>query len=153
MAGLAQKGGAVLSHVKIAAAPGDIHAIRVAAGEADLILGCDLVVAGSAEVRAAIRKGDTGVLVNTAEIYPGEFTRDPDFALPGEAIRRAIRQAAGEGARFVDATATATALLGNSIAANMFMLGYAWQQGLIRSRRRLADARHRTQWRSRRNEP
>ena len=131
MAGLAQKGGGVLSHVKIAAEPDDIHAIRVAAGEADLILGYDLVIAGSGQVRAAIRKGDTGVLINTAEVYPGEFTRDPDFALPSEEITCAIRQAAGEGARFIDATATATALLGNSIAANMFMLGHAWQQGLL----------------------
>ncbi len=131
MAGLAQKGGAVLSHVKIAGRPGDIHAIRIAAGQADLILGCDLVVAGSAQVRAAIRKGGVGVLVNTAEIYPGEFTRDADFTLPSEAIIRAIRTAAGDNARFVDATATATALLGNSIAANMFMLGHAWQQGLL----------------------
>ncbi len=131
MAGLAQKGGAVLSHVKIAAEPCDIHAIRVAAGEADLILGCDLVVAGSAQVRAAIRKGDTAVLVNTTEVYPGEFARDADFTLPGEDIKRAIRQAAGEDARFIDATAMATALLGASIAANMFMLGHAWQQGLL----------------------
>jgi len=131
MAGLAQKGGAVLSHVKIATEPGDIHAIRIAAGEADLILGCDLVVAGSAQVRASIRKGDTGVLVNTAEVFPGEFTRDADFTLPGEDIKRAIGQAAGENARFIDATAVANALLGASIAANMFMLGHAWQQGLL----------------------
>ncbi|MEJ0095588.1 MAG: indolepyruvate ferredoxin oxidoreductase family protein [Methylocella sp.] len=131
MAGLAQKGGAVFSHVKLAAKPEDIHAIRVAAGEADLVLGCDLVVSGSQQVLAAIRKGETGVLVNIAEIYPGEFTRDADFTLPDERIKRAISRAAGDGLRFVDATATATALLGNSIAANMFMLGHAWQQGFV----------------------
>ena len=131
MAGLAQKGGAVQSHVKIAARPDDIHAVRVAAGEADLILGCDLVVSGSAQVRAAIRKGETSVLVNTGEVYPGDFTRDPDFTLPAEAMRQAIRQAAGDRALFIDATAAAKALLGNSIAANMFMLGYAWQKGLV----------------------
>ncbi len=131
MAGLAQKGGAVLTHVKIAAQAGEIHAVRIAAGEADLILGCDLVVCGSAQVRAAIRKDETGVVVNTSEIYPGDFTQQPDFILPGEAIRQAIGQAAGDGVFFVDAAATAKALLGNSIAANMFMLGYAWQQGLV----------------------
>jgi indolepyruvate ferredoxin oxidoreductase len=131
MAGLAQKGGAVLSHVKIAARPEDIHAIRVVAGEADLILGCDLVVAGSSQVRAAIRRGSTCVLVNTAEVYTGAFTRDADFTLPSDGIIRAIRAAAGENARFIDAAATATTLLGNSIAANMFMLGYVWQQGLL----------------------
>jgi indolepyruvate ferredoxin oxidoreductase len=131
MAGLAQKGGAVFSHVKIAAKPDDVHAIRVAAGEADLVLGCDLVVSGSQQVLAAIRKDETGVLVNTAEIYPGEFTRNADFSLPDEHIKRAIRKASGDNLRFIDATATATALLGNSIAANMFMLGHAWQQGLL----------------------
>ncbi|WPP05211.1 indolepyruvate ferredoxin oxidoreductase family protein [Methylocella tundrae] len=131
MAGLAQKGGAVMSHVKIAQNPADIHAIRVAAGEADLILGCDLVVSGSAQARAAIRRGEAGVVINTAEIYPGEFTRDADFTLPSAAIKRAIEQAAGDGAHFINATGMATALLGNSIAANMFMLGYAWQHGFV----------------------
>ncbi|MGH6836482.1 MAG: indolepyruvate ferredoxin oxidoreductase family protein [Methylocella sp.] len=131
MAGLAQKGGAVYSHVKIGARPEDIHAIRVAAGEADLVLGCDLVVSGTQEVLAAVRKDETGVVVNTAEIFPGDFTRDPDFSLHPEAIKRAIRQVAGEHVSFIDATGIATALLGNSIAANMFMLGYAWQKGLV----------------------
>ncbi len=131
MAGLAQKGGAVYSHVKIGAKPGDIHAIRVAAGEADLILGCDLVVSGTKKVLAAVRKGETGVVVNTAEIFPGDFTRDPDFSLHAGRIKRAIRQFAGESVQFIDATGIAAALLGNSIAANMFMLGYAWQKGLV----------------------
>ncbi len=131
MAGLAQKGGAVYSHVKIGARPEDIHAIRVAAGEADLVLGCDLVVSGTKKVLAAVRKDETGVVVNTAEIFPGDFTRDPDYSLHPEAIKRAIRQAAGEHVNFIDATGIATALLGNSIAANMFMLGYAWQKGLV----------------------
>ncbi len=131
MAGLAQKGGAVFSHVKLAARPDDIHAIRVAAGQADLVLGCDLVVSGSKKVLAAIRKGETGVVVNTSEIYPGDFTRNADFSLPGERIRRAIRDTGSKGLDFVDATSIATALLGNSIAANMFMLGLAWQRGLV----------------------
>jgi indolepyruvate ferredoxin oxidoreductase len=131
MAGLAQKGGAVYSHVKIGAKPDDIHAIRVAAGEADLILGCDLVVSGTKKVLAAVRKDETGVVVNTAEIFPGDFTRNPDFSLHAERIQRAIRQAAGRRTHFIDATGIAFALLGNSIAANMFMLGYAWQKGLV----------------------
>jgi indolepyruvate ferredoxin oxidoreductase len=131
MAGLAQKGGAVFSHVKLASAPEDIHAIRVAPGGADLILGCDLVVSGS---RAALQtmKGDrTGVVVNAAEVFPGDFTRNADFALPTERLKRAIQSAAGGGARFIDATAAARAALGDSIGANMFMLGYAYQVGLV----------------------
>ncbi len=131
MAGLAQKGGAVYSHVKIGAKPEDIHAIRVAAGEADLVLGCDLVVSASKKVLAAVRKGETGVVVNTAEIFPGDFTHNPDFSLHAHQIKRAILHAAGDGVYFVDATGVAAALLGNSIAANMFMLGFAWQKGLV----------------------
>jgi indolepyruvate ferredoxin oxidoreductase len=131
MAGLAQKGGAVFSHVKIGARPQDIHAIRVAAGEADLILGCDLIVSATKKVLAAVRKNETGVVVNTAEIFPGEFTHNPDFSFHSERIKRAICEAAGQGVHFIDATGIATALLGNSIAANMFMLGYAWQKGLV----------------------
>jgi indolepyruvate ferredoxin oxidoreductase len=131
MAGLAQKGGAVYSHVKIAPTPEDIHAIRVAAREADLVLGCDLVVSGSRKVLAAVRHGETGVVVNTGEVYPGDFTRNADFTLPSERIKRTVKEAAGEGAVFCDASAIATTLMGNSIAVNMFMLGFAYQRGLV----------------------
>jgi len=131
MAGLAQKGGAVYSHVKIAKTPAHIHAIRIAASEADLVLGCDLVVSASKKVLASIRKGETGIVVNTAEVYPGNFTRDANFSIPGERIKRVITEAAGDKSRFVDASGIATALLGNSIATNMFMLGHAWQMGLV----------------------
>ena len=130
MAGLAQKGGAVFSHLRIARSPDDIHAIRVSAGKADLVLGCDLVVSGSKKVLGAVREGRTIFVVNTAEVMPGDFARSADFSLPAERIKRAIRKAAGEEhAFFFDATRTATALFGNSVGANMFMLGYACQHG------------------------
>ncbi|MBN9436619.1 indolepyruvate ferredoxin oxidoreductase family protein [Bosea sp. (in: a-proteobacteria)] len=129
MAGLAQKGGAVFSHVRLAPTPDEIHAIRVAAGQADLVLGCDLTVTGSKKVLGAIRPGST-VVVNTAESLPGDFTRNADFSLPTERLKRAILSASGrEHTHLVDATAAAVAFLGNAIAANMFMLGYAWQHG------------------------
>ena len=131
MAGLAQKGGAVFSHVKLARAPDGIHAIRVAAGDADLILGCDLVVSGAKVVLASMRGAETGVVVNAAEVFPGDFTRNPDFALPTERLKRSIEAASGGAARFVDATAAAVAALGNAIGANMFMLGYAYQSGFV----------------------
>ena len=131
MAGLAQKGGAVFSHVKLARAPDGIHAIRVAAGDADLILGCDLVVSGAKVVLASMRGAETGVVVNAAEVFPGDFTRNPDFALPTERLKRSIEAASGGAARFVDATAAAVAVLGNAIGANMFMLGYAYQSGFV----------------------
>ena len=132
MAGLAQKGGAVFSHIRLARSPDDIHAIRVEAGAADLILGCDLVVSGSKKVLAAMRAGETIAVVNTAEVASGEFTRKPDYQLPAERLKRSIRAAAGEGqADFVDATAMASKLFGNTLAANMFMLGYAFQKGAV----------------------
>jgi indolepyruvate ferredoxin oxidoreductase len=131
MAGLAQKGGAVYCHVKIGRAPGDVHAIRVAAGEASLVLGCDLVVAGAKQVLSAVDAGRTAVIVNSAEMFPGDIERDPDFTLPADKIKQAIRHASGDRVDFLDVTALALALLGDSIAANMFMLGYAWQKGLL----------------------
>ncbi len=131
MAGLAQKGGAVYSHVKLATTPEGIHAIRVAAGEADLVLGCDLVVSGSKKVLASVRHGETALVINTAEVYPGDFARNADYALPGLRIKQAL-EASGAGAmHLIDAGTMATALLGTSIAANMFMLGFAWQQGYV----------------------
>ena len=130
MAGLAQKGGAVFSHVRLAPTPEEIHAIRVAAGQADLVLGCDLTVTGSKKVLGAIRPDRGTVIVNTAESLPGDFTRNADFSLPTERLKRAILSASGrEHTHLVDATAAAVAFLGNAIAANMFMLGYAWQHG------------------------
>ncbi|MBV9349042.1 MAG: indolepyruvate ferredoxin oxidoreductase family protein, partial [Pseudolabrys sp.] len=132
MAGLAQKGGAVYSHMRIANNPGDIHAIRVAAGGADLVIGGDIVVVGTKKVLTAIKQGGTRVIVNTAEFTPGDFTRNPDYSLPTERLKRAITSAAGENrTNFIDAGRLATALLGQSIGANMFMLGYAYQQGAL----------------------
>ena len=95
MAGLAQKGGAVYSHIRIANTPEDIHAIRVAAGGADLVLGGDSVVAGNKKVLGAIKAGHTRVVINTAEFLPGDFTRNADYSLPTERLKRAITAAAG----------------------------------------------------------
>jgi indolepyruvate ferredoxin oxidoreductase len=132
MAGLAQKGGAVYSHIRIANRPEDIHAIRVGAGEADLVLGGDMVVASNKKVLASVKPGATRLVVNLAEILPGDFTRNADFSLPAERIRRVITAAAGaEMSHFVDATLIATTLLGNSIGANIFLVGYAYQLGAL----------------------
>jgi len=132
MSGLAQKGGPVHSHVRIAARPEHIHAIRVAAGGADLVLGGDLVVTGTKTVLAAVRPGATRMVVNLGEFLPGDFTRNADYTLPGKRIERAIEDAAGrENSHFVDATRMAGGLLGNSIGANIFLLGYAYQLGAI----------------------
>jgi len=132
MAGLAQKGGAVYSHIRIANTPEEIHAIRIAAGGADLVIGGDIVVAGAKKVLGAMKAGTTRAVVNTAEFLPGDFTRNTEFSLPTERLKRAISGHAGrDRSHFVDASRLATALLGNSIGSNMFMLGYAYQIGAL----------------------
>jgi indolepyruvate ferredoxin oxidoreductase len=132
MAGLAQKGGAVYSHMRIAEHPDDIHAIRVAAGGADLVLGGDIVVAGNKKVLASVQPGKTAMVVNLAEFLPGDFTRNADFSLPTERLKRAISNASGaEQAHFIDANRIAAALFGSTLAANVFLVGYAYQLGAI----------------------
>ncbi len=132
MTGLAQKGGAVYSHVRIAARPADIHAVRIAAGNADLLLGCDIVVAASFDSLAKLDTARSFAIVNEHRVATGDFTRDPDWQFPLADLKAAIRQAAGETrADFLDATQAAEALLGDSIAANAFLLGYAYQKGRI----------------------
>jgi indolepyruvate ferredoxin oxidoreductase len=132
MTGLAQKGGSVFSHVRIARQPEDIHAVRLAAGGARLLLGCDVVVAASFDALAKIERGKSHAIVNTNQAVTGDFTREPDFGFPAEKLEQAILDAAGpEATELFDATRIATALMGDSIATNLFMLGYAYQKGLI----------------------
>jgi indolepyruvate ferredoxin oxidoreductase len=132
MAGLAQKGGAVYSHMRIAERSEDIHAIRIAAGAADLVLGGDIVVAGNKKVLAAVTHGRTEMVINTAEFLPGDFTRNANFSLPTERLKRAIITDAGrEKTHFIDATRAANALFGNSVGANIFLVGYAYQLGAL----------------------
>ena len=130
--GMAQKGGAVTSHLRVAARPADIRAARLNAGAADLLLGCDSLVAGSDTALDTIAPGRTRVIVNRHEAITGHFTRDPDTVFPSRGVCDRLVAAAGEDhVEFIDATRIATALTGDSIATNLFMLGYAWQKGLI----------------------
>ena len=132
MTGLAQKGGSVYSHIRIAKRPEDIHAVRIAAGEARAVLGCDMIVAASDEALAKMRTDHTRAVINADVAPTGGFTKDPDLQVPTRGMADAIAEAVGPGAaEFVDATALATALLGDSIATNLFMVGYGWQKGLI----------------------
>ncbi|MEP7068573.1 MAG: indolepyruvate ferredoxin oxidoreductase family protein, partial [Usitatibacter sp.] len=132
MAGLAQKGGSVYSHIRIAARPDEIHAVRIAAGDARVVLGCDMIVAASDEAIAKMQSGFTRAVINGDVATTGDFTKDPDLQVPTGDMADAIREACGPGAAdFVDATNLATGLLGDSIATNMFMVGYAWQKGLV----------------------
>jgi indolepyruvate ferredoxin oxidoreductase len=131
-AGLAQKFGPVVTHIRIAAKQDDIYAVRIAAGDTDLLLGCDLVVAASEEALAKLNDRIAHAVVNSHEAATAEFTRNPDAQVPGAAMREALVEAVGVAkTHFVDATRLATRLLGDSIATNLFMLGYAYQRGLV----------------------
>ena len=128
--GISQKNGAVLSHLKIARRPEDIAAIRTAPGGADLLLGCDLLTAASKRVLRLCDPQATTAVVNDHRIMPAQFTHDPDLEFPAEDMRARIRTATAS-AVFRDATELATALLGDSIYANMLLAGMAWQTGLV----------------------
>jgi indolepyruvate ferredoxin oxidoreductase len=131
MSGLAQKNGAVMSHVRIATVPGAIHAQAIAMGEADLILGCDMLVAGSQDAISKTRPGRTVAVINAYQQPTGAFVKDPDWTFPAEEVRALITEAVAERAHFLNGTRIATALMGDAIATNLFMLGFAYQQGLV----------------------
>ncbi|MCB2128586.1 MAG: indolepyruvate ferredoxin oxidoreductase family protein [Rhodobacteraceae bacterium] len=131
MAGLAQKGGAVNIHLRLADRPEDISAIRIAIGEVDCVIGGDLVVTGSAKTLGLMRTGRSGGVVNAHEIMTGAFTKDRDFQLPVNGLRISIEARLKERVTFFDASELARKLLGDSIYSNMLMLGAAWQQGLV----------------------
>jgi indolepyruvate ferredoxin oxidoreductase len=130
--GLSQKAGTVYSHVRIADRQDAIHAARIATGEANALIGGDLVVSVATESLARLRAGLTRAVVNSARQITGEFVARPEAPFPIAAMEAEIGAAVGAGrADFFDATRLATALFGDALAANMLLLGYAWQQGLV----------------------
>jgi indolepyruvate ferredoxin oxidoreductase len=132
MTGLAQKNGAVMSHLRIAADPGRVAAARIGSGEADVLLGCDLVVSGSDDALKTLRAGKTRAIVNSHVVPTGDFQQDTDIDFHADAFLRAVRSATGADAtEFFDATSLAMRLAGDSIAANLIMVGYASQRGLL----------------------
>ncbi len=105
-----------------------------------------MVVVGNKKVLSTAKLGGTTMVINTAEILPGDFTRNADFSLPTERLKRAIRTAAGaEKTHFIAATRLATALLGNSIGANIFLVGYAYQLGALPLSAESIEKRDRTE--------
>jgi indolepyruvate ferredoxin oxidoreductase len=131
MAGLAQKGGAVHIHCRIAEKPADISAIRVAVGEADAVIGGDLVVTAGAKTLGLMTKDRTGAVVNTHETVTGEFTRNTEFRIPGDRLQLSLEARLQEKVRFFDATELARVALGDSIYSNIMVFGAAWQYGLV----------------------
>jgi indolepyruvate ferredoxin oxidoreductase len=131
MAGLAQKGGAVHIHCRLADTPDDISAIRVATGEADALIGGDLVVSAGAKTLGLTSAGRTGAVVNSHEIITGDFTRNTEFTLPSDRLRLALEARLKDRVDFFDASDLAKAVMGDSIFSNMMIFGAAWQRGLI----------------------
>jgi indolepyruvate ferredoxin oxidoreductase len=132
MTGLAQKGGAVACHMRVAKDAAQIHAIRAGVAGADLVLGCDLVVTASNKVLETIRPDHTAVVFSDFEMSTADFTRKADLRVPGAALRHAIAERAGKApVHHLDAHGAAERLFGDSIAANVFLLGYAYQLGRV----------------------
>jgi len=132
MSGLAQKYGAVMSHVRIASSADQVHVARLGTGDARLLIGCDLVVSASGDALDKMSAGRTRALVNATTSPTAAFVGNPDWQLPGSNLQHDIADACGgKSVDFVPAAEFATALMGDSIATNMFMLGYAWQKGWV----------------------
>ncbi|MGI9221263.1 MAG: indolepyruvate ferredoxin oxidoreductase family protein, partial [Woeseiaceae bacterium] len=130
--GFAQKGGPVTANIRIAADPDDIDSPRINAGTADLIIGCDMLVVGGDGVLDTCNPERTTAIVNTHNTITGDFTRNPDLVYPEQTLRKRLQATLGEDkVTFLEATRIATRLLGDSIASNLFLVGYAWQKGLI----------------------
>ncbi|WP_166298825.1 indolepyruvate ferredoxin oxidoreductase family protein [Bradyrhizobium sp. 2S1] len=129
--GFAQKFGPVLSYLRLAAAPGALHQVRIDQGAADALIGCDLVVSSSAKASGTYRRGMRAA-VNLAEMPTGDVVRFRDADLASPVRLRAIERVIGSGnLTAIDANALAERLLGDSVYANIMMLGFAWQQGLV----------------------
>ena len=131
MAGLAQKGGAVHIHLRLAEKPEDISAVRVAVGEAHAVIGGDLVVTAGAKTIGLMTTGQTGAVVNSHDIVTGDFTRNTEFRLPVNDLQVALQARLRDGLALFDASELARVALGDSIYSNMMVLGGAWQKGLI----------------------
>jgi indolepyruvate ferredoxin oxidoreductase len=126
--GLAQKGGEVTTHIRIAASPDALGPARFASREADTLIGCDLAVASGPEVLALLADGAVAI-VNDHVVMPGEFTSQPDIMFPDAQMKRRIERRSE--ATFADLSQLAIGLLGDAVGANMMALGIAWQKGRV----------------------
>ncbi|ACV36768.1 indolepyruvate ferredoxin oxidoreductase family protein [Accumulibacter sp.] len=132
MTGLAQKFGAVFSHLRIADRPEDLHAARIATGEAHAVIGGDLVVTAGAEALSKVLAGKTRAVVNVAATPTAEFTHNPDWQFPQQAMQARVDEACGAGRTlFLDTAEMARRLMGDALYGNLFLLGVAWQRGLV----------------------
>ena len=131
MTGLSQKGGQVLSHVRLRASAESVVAARIGAGEADILLACDLVAAAQREALETIAPGKTRIVVNSDLTATADFQMSPDLRIPDEELLAQLAERSGTAPARISASSIALAVSGDTIAANLLMLGYAWQRGLI----------------------
>lgn len=130
--GFAQKGGSVLSFVRLAPDPQDLNQIRIDTGTANALIACDMVVGTSEKVMGTLRKGLTRIVVNEEEIPTADHVLFRDADTESEKRIRLLRTAVGsEHLSSIDANHMAETLMGNTVFSNMLVLGYAWQQGLV----------------------
>ena len=130
--GLAQKFGAVVSHVRIGKSQLAINSVRVPAGDADLLLGCDLVVSAGDEALAKVNVDRSYAVINDHQSMTAEFITDPDLRFTADDMKKSIVEEVGEDKTgFINATEIATQLFGDAIASNLFLLGYACQKGYM----------------------
>jgi indolepyruvate ferredoxin oxidoreductase len=129
--GLAQKNGSVTSHIRIGITDDEGQAVRVPIGGADVLIGCDPVVAASAAVLSRAETGRTIAVVNDHLQPTADFVRNNDIDFESFGVRASLKKAIGDELLLVNATRLATALCGDAIATNIFLLGFAWQKGLV----------------------
>jgi indolepyruvate ferredoxin oxidoreductase len=130
--GFAQKFGTVISYIRIGTEPATINQVRIEEARADALIGCDLVVSSSPRASVAYDEGYTRALVNTAEMTTADFVKHRDANMQAAERVAAIGRVVGkDNLSTLDANALAETLLGNSIYANVMMLGCAWQLGLV----------------------
>jgi indolepyruvate ferredoxin oxidoreductase len=128
--GLAQKNGAVMSHIRIAARSQDIYATRISAGSANLLLGCDMVTSGGFDSLSKLSAEQTRAVINNHQTMTAAFTNDPNLEFPEQRLHKDLVETTLE-ADFIDASTLATGLLGDSLASNLFSVGYAFQKGWL----------------------
>jgi indolepyruvate ferredoxin oxidoreductase len=130
--GFAQKFGTVLCYIRLAHDPADINQVRIEKARADALIGCDLVVSSSPRASATYLPGHTRAVVNSAEMLTGDFVKHRDANLYAGDRLAAIRNLVGtQNFAALDANNIAEKLMGNTIYANVLLLGYAWQKGLV----------------------
>ena len=130
--GFAQKFGPVLSYIRIADDPGDINQVRIEQARADALIGCDLVVSASPQASRTYAPDTTRALVNTAEMATGDFVKFRDANLrAGDRLNAIANVVGADNLTTLDANRVAERLMGDTIYANVLLLGCAWQSGLV----------------------